>query len=316
MAGIHFPLITATVLVALVGSMGLSAQTKNGFDLSNATIPVDEIMRGGPPRDGIPSLDDPEFEPASADLPWRSDDLVMTLELEGFEFAYPVGIMNWHEIVNHEVAGTPVLVTFCPLCGTGMIFDPVVDGDTLTFGVSGLLHNSDLLMYDHQTESLWSQIPGKAIAGPLAGTELQRLPVGHELWGRWTEERGDDDRARVLSTDTGFSRDYRRSPYGDYDHSERLYFPVSEQSRRYHPKTWVVGLEHDGEARAWPLPELDGLETPLKDEVGGLSVQVHYDPEVPTARVTDADGNELASTRAFWFAWFAFHPDTTVFTKD
>lgn len=302
-------------LPAILLAAGLSqptlGQQKNGFDLNNALVPPDTILHGGPPRDGIPALDDPAFAPPSDVLPWRPEDLVMTLDLAGQSYAYPVGIMNWHEIVNHQIDGRPVLVTFCPLCGTGMVFDPVVAGETLTFGVSGLLHNSDLLMYDHQTQSLWSQIPGKAIAGPMAGTTLKRIRSRHELWGKWLQREAGE--RHVLSTDTGYQRDYRRSPYGDYDHSERLYFPVSEQSRRYHPKTWVVGLEVNGEARVWPFPELAKAGARVSDDVGGQAVTIHYDPDVPSAWVEDESGRELASTRAFWFAWYTFHPETTVF---
>jgi hypothetical protein len=302
------------LLVVILGvsvSALASAQQKNGFDLGNALVEPDTILHGGPPRDGIPALSDPAFVAPSDTLPWRPDDLLMTLDLDGRSYAYPVGIMNWHEIVNHEIDGRPVLVTFCPLCGTGMIFDPVVDGETLTFGVSGLLHNSDLLMYDHQTLSLWSQIPGKAIAGPMAGKVLDRIRGRHELWGKWLQR--DAGERRVLSTETGYERDYLRSPYGDYDHSDRLYFPVSEESRRYHPKTWVIGLEINGEARVWPFPELDDASTPVKDVIGEQPVTIHYDPDVPSAWVIDDAGNELAATRAFWFAWYTFHPETTIF---
>jgi len=222
------------------------AQEKNGFDLSNTVIPVAEILSGGPPRDGIPSIDEPKFEPASASLPWKKGDLMMTYDQGQNHYAFPIGILNWHEIVNHESGGEPVLISFCPLCGTGMAFDPQVDDRQLTFGVSGLLYNSDLLMYDHQTESLWSQIEGRAIAGPLAGKELEAVAVRHELWQNWRERVGDDGRV-------------------------------------------------------------------LEDRIGGKSVTVHYDPEVPSAELRDESGELLPGTRAFWFAWYTFHPETLVF---
>jgi len=295
------------------------AQEKNGFDLSNALIPVNEILSGGPPRDGIPSIDEPKFEPASASLPWKKGDLMMTYDQGQSHYAFPIGILNWHEIVNHESGGKPVLISFCPLCGTGMAFDPVVDNRELTFGVSGLLYNSDLLMYDHQTESLWSQIEGRAIAGPLAGNVLEPVAVRHELWQKWRERAGDG--GQVLSTDTGFRRNYRQSPYGDYDHSERLYFPVSSTSREYHSKTWVLGWTHNGESKAWPFPELashlaDAGERVLQDEIGGKTVSVHYDPEAPSAELRDEAGELLPGTRAFWFAWYTFHPETLIFKAE
>lgn len=290
------------------------AERKNGFDLSGALVPSSEILRGGPPRDGIPSINEPAFQsPGDASL-WRRNDLMLTLDVSETSFAYPTGILNWHEIVNHRLDEGSVLITFCPLCGTGMAFDPVVEGRTLTFGVSGLLYNSDLLMYDHQTESLWSQIEGRAISGPLVGKELKPVAIRHELWSRWLERVGKN--GLVLSTDTGHRRNYRLSPYGDYDHSERLYFPVTHASRKYHPKTWVLGWSYNGESKAWPFPELADHGAVLEDQIGGKAVTLHYDPDVPSAELRDESGTLLPATRAFWFAWYTFHPDTDVFEAE
>lgn len=306
-------LIILTMAFLLFAQPAL-AETKNGFEVGNALVPVDQILGGGPPRDGIPSINEPVFQnPEDAAL-WRADDLMLTFDKGSVSFAYPIGILNWHEIVNQDLAGTPLLITFCPLCGTGMAFDPRVGGRSLTFGVSGLLYNSDLLMYDHQTESLWSQIEGRAVSGLLAGTKLQPVAIRHELWQRWRERVGEN--GQVLSTDTGHRRNYRMSPYGDYDHSERLYFPVTHTSRKYHPKTWVLGWSHNGESKAWPFPELAEHGAVLEDRIGGKVVQLHYDPEVPSAELRDESGNLLPATRAFWFAWYTFHPNTDVFEAD
>ncbi|OEY68096.1 hypothetical protein BG841_14720 [Marinobacter sp. X15-166B] len=299
----------------LVFSLSVNGQQKNGFDLSNASVPVDEILPGGPPRDGIPAINSPKFERAEA-VPqrWRSGDLMLTYDQHGQSFAFPVGILNWHEIVNHRVDGQPVLITFCPLCGTGIAFDPVVDGQLLTFGVSGLLYNSDLLMYDDQTESLWSQIEARAIAGPLVGATLDRVAIRHERWQSWLARTGDS--GQVMSTDTGYRRNYRLSPYGGYDHSERLYFPVTHTSRKYHPKTWVLGWTHNGQSKAWPFPELAKHEGVLTDSVGGKTVTLHYDPATPSAELRNQAGTLLPATRAFWFAWYTFHPETLIFEAD
>lgn len=290
------------------------AERKNGFDLSGALVPSSEILRGGPPRDGIPSINEPAFQsPGDASL-WRRNDLMLTLDVSETSFAYPTGILNWHEIVNHRLDEGSVLITFCPLCGTGMAFDPVVEGRTLTFGVSGLLYNSDLLLYDHQTESLWSQIEGRAISGPLVGKELKPVAIRHELWSRWLERVGKN--GLVLSTDTGHRRNYRLSPYGDYDHSERLFFPVTHTSRKYHPKTWVLGWSYNGESKAWPFSELAEHGTVLEDSVGGKTVTLHYDPDVPSAELRDESGTLLPAIRAFWFAWYTFNPDTLIFEAE
>ncbi|MDK9558461.1 DUF3179 domain-containing protein [Marinobacter sp. M216] len=298
----------------MLGSAGGHAQQKNGFDLQSALIPAEQILRGGPPRDGIPAIREPKFERPDSTQPWQPDDLMLTWDGDGESRAFPVGILNWHEIVNVQLPDQSLLITFCPLCGSGIGFDPVVDGRELSFGVSGLLYNSDLLMYDHQTESLWSQIEGRAVSGPLAGKSLERVPVRHELWQQWRDRVG--DRARVLSTDTGHRRNYRQSPYGNYDQSERLHFPVSKTSRKYHPKTWVLGWSHNGEAKVWPFPELARHEGALRDEVGGKAVTVHYDPDVPSAELRDENGALLPATRAFWFAWYTFHPDTLIFESN
>lgn len=181
---------TQIIVIAafLAAAQPLIAEQKNGFDLSTARVPVDEILRGGPPRDGIPSIDDPIFENPTKTLLWRVDDLMLTYDHGEARFAYPVGILNWHEIVNHAIDDEPVLITFCPLCGTGMAFDPVVDGRHLTFGVSGLLYNSDLLMYDHQTESLWSQIEGRAVSGDPHQPEISPENLGVGLDSQWREQ--------------------------------------------------------------------------------------------------------------------------------
>jgi hypothetical protein len=307
--------LSAIVFWALLPVAASSAsEEKNGFDISNSLVPPEKILRGGPPRDGIPSIDAPLFESSREAKLWRENDLMITLDTGNVSFAYPIGILNWHEIVNHGLDEGQVLITFCPLCGTGMAFDPVVDGRALTFGVSGLLYNSDLLMYDHQTESLWSQIEGRAISGPLVGKELKPVAIRHELWRGWQERVGKN--GQVLSTDTGHRRNYRLSPYGDYDHSERLYFPVTHASRKYHPKTWVLGWSYNGESKAWPFPELADHGAVLEDQIGGKAVTLHYDPDVPSAELRDEYGTLLPATRAFWFAWYTFHPDTDVFEAE
>jgi len=301
-------------LALLLGASLALAQQKNGFDLEAALIPPEQILRGGPPRDGIPAIRQPRFETPDGSQPWQPNDLMLTHDGTDGSRAYPIGILNWHEIVNLPDQAQPLVITFCPLCGTGIGFDPVVDGQRLTFGVSGLLYNSDLLMYDHQTESLWSQIEGRAVSGPLAGQTLRHVPVRHERWQGWLERTGES--GEVLSTDTGYGRDYRASPYGNYDQSERIYFPVTESSRKYHPKTWVLGWRHNGETKAWPFPELARHDGVLTDSIGGQAVTVHYDPATPSAELRDQEGALLPATRAFWFAWYTFHPDTGVFESD
>ena len=170
-------LISMAILVMVVlTSVPASALQMNGFDLTGASVPIDEIHHGGPPRDGIPSIDQPRFVSAvEADF-LKPDDRVLGFHRPGIARAYPISILNWHEVVNDRVGGEPIAVTFCPLCGTGMVFSTRVDGRDLTLGVSGLLYNSDVLLYDRQTESLWSQIMSEAVSGPMKGSRLAFNP--------------------------------------------------------------------------------------------------------------------------------------------
>ena len=285
----------------------------NGFDLRGSLVPADEIHAGGPPRDGIPALDDPAFvRPGQADF-LAPDDRILGVEIGGEARAYPIAILNWHEIVNDEIRGRPIVVTYCPLCGTGVVFDAEVAGRRLAFGVSGLLYNSDVLLYDRQTESLWSQIKKQAVTGPMKGRRLRALPISHTSWRDWRERHPD---TRVLSTDTGYARDYSRDPYGDYASERGLYFPVSARSNRYHPKERVLGLEIGGEAKAYPFAELASSgHAEIRDRVGGRPVVIRFDEANQSARAyDDADGEQLPAITSFWFAWYAFHPDTAIFT--
>jgi hypothetical protein len=285
-------------------------QTANGFDLSNASIPVEEVVGGGPPRDGIPALTDPRFESVRQAATWMlPNDRLLALELGSVAKAYPLRILNWHEVVNDRLGDRPVLVTYCPLCGTGMAFDAVVRGKRRTFGVSGLLYNSDVLMYDHETESLWSQIARLAVSGPLRGTRLELLPLVHTTWQRWSRDHPD---GLVLSRETGYERDYARDPYLSYASDPRTMFPVSHRDPRLPEKELVLGIEDDGAAIGFPLEALDEQARPVRARVGREEVFVYWFRESWTAFATDLNGRRIPVTIAYWFAWSAFHPDTRV----
>lgn len=286
------------------------AQIKNGFNLSGALIPEDEILSGGPPRDGIPAIDAPNFVSADAAHFLRPTDRVLGIARNGVIKAYPISILNWHEIVNDMFADTPIVVSYCPLCGSGIAYLAKPGDRILKFGVSGLLYNSDMLLYDRQTLSLWSQIGKQAVSGPMQGQRLQAIPVTHTTWADWSRRY---PASLVLSTDTGYPRDYTRSPYGDYDQSRNLFFPVSKQDRRYHPKETVLGIEIDGQFKAYPFIELEKSEGPVRDTLGDQVVMVQYDRRHRSAIASNGDGDVLPTITAYWFAWYAFHPDTLVY---
>ena len=301
-------IILGGLLVLL--STELGARTLNGFSLDGALVPSREIRSGGPQRDGIPAIDHPEFVAVAQVGYLDDDDRVLGIDFEGAVRAYPVNILNWHEIVNDRVGDVGVLVTYCPLCGSGMVFR--VDADA-RFGVSGLLYNSDMLLYDRATESLWSQIMGQAIAGPSKGSRLDPIPVRHTRWKSWRETH---PTTLVLSPRTGYAMSYGRYPYGDYERSRHLSFPVTERNNRYHPKEWVIGMADGALVRAYPLSELTQIESPLRDRIGEREFLVHFDAEDRGGwieEVTSTGVVEVPSVRAFWFAWYAFHPDGEVY---
>ena len=303
-------LATALLLICAAAAPARAgdAPVRNGFRLEPAAVPADEILHGGPPRDGIPALTKPERVPAS-ESPWHDDEIVIGVVRGGEARAYPVAILTWHELVNDTLGHEPILVSYCPLCGSALVFDRRVGGRTRTFGVSGLLYRSDLLLYDRETESLWSQIESAAVTGPALGVRLGVLRSSLVPWGVWKREHPD---TTVLSLDTGHHRDYGASPYGDYARSERLIFP-SPLDRRYHPKMPTLGVRlPGGAARAYPAIELVRAGGLVEDELEGRAVEVRYDPD---AQVFDVDApDELEVIEAYWFAWAAFHPDGTVFT--
>ncbi len=302
-------IIGVIISASLAGDWSF-AQTKNGFDLSEPLVPADEIVSGGPPRDGIPAIDDPKFvQPGEADF-LQADDRVLGIVKEGAARAYSIKIMNWHEIVNDEFGDDPVVVTYCPLCGSGVAYDAHVAGKNRTFGVSGLLYNNDVLLYDSESQSLWSQIMSKAVSGPLKGTELEQIPMTHTTWEDW---RFRHPETRVLSTETGYVRNYSSDPYSEYRDDNNIMFPVSNSDDRYSRKELVLGVEINGEYKAYPFSELEKTSGKIRDLLNGQQMIIHYNSEHQSAKATDGQGNEIPAIMLYWFAWVAFHPETQVF---
>ncbi|MGH7253469.1 MAG: DUF3179 domain-containing protein, partial [Nitrospiraceae bacterium] len=211
--------------IFVAGWLLFAEKAVGGFDLSKHSVPLDQIISGGPGKDGIPAILKPVFVPASKAVFLNDDDRVLGLSLAGEAKAYPIKILNWHEIVNDTIGGRPVAVTYCPLCGSGIAIVTEVQRRRYTFGVSGLLYQSDLLMYDHQTESLWSQIAMEAVTGPLIGTKLTPLFLEHTAWGEW---KAIHPTTLVLSTQTGYARNYDVDPYFGYTQRADLMFSTNK----------------------------------------------------------------------------------------
>jgi Protein of unknown function (DUF3179) len=221
-----------------------------------ATVDTDLIVPGGPPPDGIPPIDDPTFvDPAG--VRWLvAQEPVLSVELNGGAKAYPIRILMWHEIVNDSIGGVPVTITYCPLCNTGVAFRrPRVDGRLLDFGTSGRLFHSNLVMYDRQTGTYWSQATLEAIVGPLAGRRLEFLPAQIVSWGDW---RAAQPSGRVLSQDTGFDRAYGQNPYQGYDspRNDDPFLFSGDPDPRLRATARVLGVDASGQQVAFPYEEL------------------------------------------------------------
>lgn len=284
-----------------------------GFDFDENTPGYENLAtlsQGCPFKDCIPSIDDPVFESVTdADTWLEGDDVVFALDFKGEARAYPQRILNWHEIVNDEVAGDPLLITFCPLCGSALSFDSRVDGQALEFGVSGKLLNDNLVMYDRNTESLWQQITAEAIVGEHFGKKLKQIPTSGMRWAQFKDEF---PQGEVLSRDTGYSRNYDRSPYGSYEQDSSPLFPVEGGvDDTIHPKTVVYGVEIDKSYKAYPEEKIE-TEKKIEDSVGGVKISVLYNNGNVNVIREDTQ-EEVPATRLFWFAWKAFRPETELY---
>ncbi|MBW3627963.1 MAG: DUF3179 domain-containing protein [Gemmatimonadetes bacterium] len=269
-------------------------------DFTRRSVPLHEIISGGPPRDGIPPIDRPKFETARAAGRWLKDrEPVMVVKHQGAARAYPLSILIWHEIVNDQVAGLPVSVTFCPLCNTAIVFDRRLDGRLLDFGTTGRLRNSDLVMYDRQTQSWWQQATGEAIVGALTGKKLKWVASNTLAWKTARELYPG---IQVLSRETGHTRPYGRNPYVGYDDPRGR--PLAEffsgaSDARLPVMERVVAVEL-GKGWAAPFARLRELRV-ANAEVAGTPLVVFWSPGASSAldEATIADGRDVGQTAVF-----------------
>jgi len=310
-------------------------------------IPLDKIKGGGPPKDGIPSIDDPVFADIQGSHFMSNSDIVIGLEINGDIKAYPLFILVWHEIVNDKVGGTPVSVTYCPLCYTNQVFERVIDGQEVEFGTSGKLYNSNLLMYDRFTESYWSQALGMAVTGELTGYQLNLIPFDVITWGDWKTLHPD---TLVLTTDTGYIRSYATDPYGSYYTEPRIIFPVEHLDDRMHPKEIILGFNQDDIYKAYKQNDIES-NVIVNDFIGDVPVVlvslfsensrafertidgtildfVYVDDAIFDTQTNskwnysglsisgEYEGKQLLRMPiepGFWFEWVAFHPETLIY---
>jgi len=302
--------VSAVLSCAFTAAVVQGEPLRNGFDLANSLVPASEILRGGPERDAIPALDFPSFVAAEG-APWPDDTWVIGVAEGTHARAYPLELLIWHELVNDRLGGRPLLVSYCPLCGTALVFDRRVGDEERRFGVSGLLYRSDLLMFDRESESLWSQISAQAVTGPARSRRLGLVRSRLVHWADWKRRHPE---TTVLSRDTGHNRRYGETPYEGYATSDELAFPV-RRDPRYHPKMRTLGLRHpDGRARGYPLVELQRAGGRVSESPFGKPVTIHLAPKSLAFEVAAPEPIEVID--GYWFAWAAFHPEASVYEAE
>lgn len=306
------------LLLAFLTVNGLFAQSGdevycayNGFEMTNLDIPLTEIFQAGPGKDGIPSLEIPRFSNAEKIDFLREDDLVIGVVHNGIAKAYPLQIMNYHEVINDQFDDQPLVITYSPLTASAAAFSADVDGKAHTFGVSGLLYNNNLLLYDWETETLWSQMKAQAVTGSNSGKSLERIVTTTSTWASWKAQH---PATKVLSPRTGYKRNYDLNPYAMFGpDSRRLMFPVARRDKKLPLKEQVLGLSYQGVSRAYPLALLrNTANKPLEDNLNGLKVSIRYDVSAKLVKVTDQSGRDISAVTCYWYAWSSIFPETDI----
>lgn len=268
-------------------------------DFDNRSIDFNEILSGGPPKDGIPPIDLPKFDSVEQAFDWITLlEPVISVSINGEHKAYPMQIMTWHEIVNDKVGNTPVSVTFCPLCNASIVFERVLDGELLDFGTTGLLRNSDLVMYDRQSESWWQQFTGMGIVGEHNGKELKRVPSSIISFESFAKAFPD---GKVLNRDTGSFRSYGNNPYPGYDNINNSPFLFrGKTSDRLPAMTRVLALNVNGQHKLYPFDIFDQSKL-IADSVGGQDVVIFATGSLLSALDQDtiADSRSVAEVTAW-----------------
>jgi hypothetical protein len=293
---------TTTTSAGSPATEGVSALDALGSgDLPGALVDPSEVISGGPPPDGIPPLDAPVFRSIEeSEDSLDETEPVIALEIDGDARAYPVDIMIWHEIANDTVGGVPVAVTYCPLCNSAVTFERTIDGMETTFGTSGSLYASALVMYDRATESLWTHLDGRAIAGELAGIRLEPVPSPLLSWADFKAAYPD---GQVLSRETGFNRNYGQNPYFGYDNPDTEPFLfLGTPDDRARAKQRVVGVEVEGASTGFALEAVSGGEArATMASVGDTDIAIFWKAGQNTALegADTADGRDVGSVAVF-----------------
>lgn len=309
-------------LGAIVGAAPAGAESPERWrfewpntDFSLYSIDFDEIMSGGPPKDGIPSIDNPKFVSVASVDNLAPTEPVIGLVVQDEARAYPLRILTWHEIVNDVVGGKPITVTYCPLCNSAIVFDRTLEGQVLEFGTTGKLRNSDLVMYDRTTESWWQQFLGEAIVGEMTGKKLTMLPSRLESWERFAARHPE---GAVLVPNNENMRAYGRNPYDGYDSSSVPFLYRGEMPEGIEPMARVVAVGKD----AWSMAllrekrRIESEDLVLTWEAGQNSALdtrvISKGRDVGNVVVQRRENDALVDVPydvTFAFVFHAFHPD-------
>lgn len=292
-------LVFVVFMALTIQSSGYSQGSSWKTNWSKTSIDTSEIISGGVPRDGIPPIDKPVYVSVEEASKWVYDrEPVILVRYGSAVRGYPLQIMTYHEIVNTEINGVPLSVTFCPLCYSTIVFERTIDGEVYDFGVSGLLRHSDLIMWDRQTESLWQQITGEAIVGDMTGTVLESVPSQLVSFEQLKERHPD---ALVLSRDTGYDRNYGSNPYPGYDDiDDRPFLFRGDLDGRLRPMERVVTVAIGDNARAYPYSVTRKARV-INDELQGEKLVVFHDDGAVSAlnRANIRKSTEIGTTGVF-----------------
>lgn len=278
------------------------------------TIPLNEIISGGPRKGSIPPIDNPNFVSIEKADAYLSDaEPGIALEINNQARFYPFQILVWHEVVNDTIEEKKIIVTYCPLSFSGAVFDPLIATERVNFGTSGMLWNSNLIMYDKKTNSLWSQILGEAILGEMAGLKLETIPSFQICYHSFKKLYPE---GRVLSRETGFFRFYGDDPYNDYYIIPQTFFPISRDDKRLFPKAFILGVMIENRPKAYWIEAIKRNKY-IEDKVtnGRLILEYHKNLGLVNILYEKNNGSleKINPTPCFWFLWASAHPDTEIY---
>ncbi|OVE81250.1 hypothetical protein BVY03_04290, partial [bacterium K02(2017)] len=282
--------------------------------LNDSLIPKKEITNSGPPRDGIPVLSNPVFINSNQAKYLSDGDEILGISLNGIAKAYPVGILNLHEIVNDVIDKKPIMITFCPLCGTGSVFESKIKTLVYEYKVSGLMHNSDSLLYDKQTKSLWSQHKMNAVAGKMKNTTLKPIKSIHTTWGQWKVKH---PQTRVLAKASKVLFDKDKNSYALQGQEKLSLKPYYLLDDSYPLKEWTIGLKVGDKIKLYPYSKLakdkKKSSTLITDKIKNKIFSLHVNLDSRRIKILDSHGKHVSAFAGYWFAVRKIYPDADIY---